>query len=343
MASHRFSLLLTVAIVMPNASAGDPIRLHPSNPHYFLYDQNPTVLITSAEHYGAVVNADFDYATYLQTLHDAGLNYTRIFTGTYVEVPGSFGIQHNTLAPTTGRFLAPWKRTDQPGPFHGEPKWDLDQWNEDYFDRLRDFISTALAKGVVVEVTLFCSTYQDAYWKRNPQNPSNNLSGLDDKVTRLNSLTLADPKLTAIQTELVQKIVRELNPYDNVIYEIQNEPWSDHGQNATRILRTLDPKPGQESWFKWAVVADEASLAWQKVIAQTIVNTEATLPKQHLIAQNYSNFKTSLRDVDANVSILNFHYAWPEAVVMNLGWRRPIGFDESGFAGSDDVTYLDQA
>ena len=31
----------------------EPIKLHPSNPHYFLFNGQPTVLITSAEHYGA--------------------------------------------------------------------------------------------------------------------------------------------------------------------------------------------------------------------------------------------------------------------------------------------------
>jgi len=38
-----------------------PIRLHPDNPHCFLWRGKPTVLITSGEHYGAVM--DFGYAT----------------------------------------------------------------------------------------------------------------------------------------------------------------------------------------------------------------------------------------------------------------------------------------
>ena len=37
-----------------------PIALHPENPHYLIYQGNPTVLVTSAEHYGAVLNAAFD-------------------------------------------------------------------------------------------------------------------------------------------------------------------------------------------------------------------------------------------------------------------------------------------
>jgi hypothetical protein len=42
-----------------------PIRLHPDNPRYFLWRGKPTVLITSGEHYGAVMNLDFDYVRYL--------------------------------------------------------------------------------------------------------------------------------------------------------------------------------------------------------------------------------------------------------------------------------------
>ncbi len=49
-------------------SSSGPIRVHPENTHYYLFDGQPTVLITSAEHYGAVVNGDFDYVTYLDAL-----------------------------------------------------------------------------------------------------------------------------------------------------------------------------------------------------------------------------------------------------------------------------------
>ncbi len=34
------------------------LRLHPENPHYFLFRKEPTIVITSAEHYGAVLHRD---------------------------------------------------------------------------------------------------------------------------------------------------------------------------------------------------------------------------------------------------------------------------------------------
>ncbi|MGH2949039.1 MAG: hypothetical protein ACRDPC_22775, partial [Solirubrobacteraceae bacterium] len=43
---------------------GAVVRLHPDNPHYFEFRGRPTVLVSSAEHYGAVLNPDFDYERY---------------------------------------------------------------------------------------------------------------------------------------------------------------------------------------------------------------------------------------------------------------------------------------
>lgn len=335
-------ILFFLPIIFVFSAFAQPIALHLQNPHYFIYSGQAMVLIASAEHYGAVLNSDFDFENYLQTMHDEGMNYTRIFTGSYVEIPGSFGIGNNTLAPAIGSFLAPWKRVGEIGLYKGEKKFDLDEWNPDYFERLHNFISKANELDIIVEVTLFCSTYSDESWKRHPFNPGNNINDIPAGLDRKKSNTLANGNLSGFQQKLVEKLVTELNEYDNVFYEIQNEPWSDDPQPAMRTLKTLVPDPGKNSWYKWAETASPASLEWQKLMAQTIVETEYGLPNKHLIAQNYANFKHSLPKVNRNISILNFHYAWPEAVTMNYAWNRPIGFDESGFAGSSDSTYLRQ-
>lgn len=333
-------LLLTVGSLGAQPGAAQPIALHPDNPHYFIYQDEPTLLITSAEHYGAVLNLDFDYKAYLETMRQEGMNYTRIFVGSYVEIPGSFGIENNTLAPAVGRFIAPWKRTDEAGLYEGEKKFDLDTWNPGYFERLTDFIREADQRDIIVEVTFFCSTYQDSYWERNPFNSGNSINDVP-QVNRKKSNTLANGSITNYQKKLVEKIVTELNEFDNIFYEIQNEPWADDPQDAMRTLKTLDPQ--ELTWPKWAHTASEASLEWQQVMVDQIVATEQELPKKHLIAQNYCNFRHSLEEVNDEVDIINFHYAWPEAVWMNYAWDRPLNFDESGFAGSSDTTYLRQA
>jgi len=63
----------------------EPLKLHPDHPHYFLFRGKPTVLIASGEHYGAVLNQDFDYLKYLETLQAEGMNLTRTVPGTSLE------------------------------------------------------------------------------------------------------------------------------------------------------------------------------------------------------------------------------------------------------------------
>jgi CRISPR associated protein Cas1 len=91
--------LLAAPLFAPAGEPTKPISLHPDNPHYFLWRGKPTILITSGEHYGAVLNLDFDYTRYLGELKSKGLNLTRTFSGVYREIPSSFKITDNTLAP----------------------------------------------------------------------------------------------------------------------------------------------------------------------------------------------------------------------------------------------------
>src|ERR1035437_1034216 len=133
----------------PQAYA-QPIKLHPANPHYFLFNGQPTLLITSAEHYGAVVNKDFDYVPYLDALKAYGLNYTRLYAGAMFETIGKY-IDGNPLGPKPQSLVVPWAHSNVPGYIYGGNKYDLDKWDSAYFARLKDFIAKAAERGVVVE------------------------------------------------------------------------------------------------------------------------------------------------------------------------------------------------
>ena len=319
--------------------ADGPIQLHPENQHYFLYKGKPLALISSAEHYGAILNLNFDYRNYLEALSADGMNYTRIFTGTYFEIEGeSFGIQNNTLAPKKDKIITPWAMVVSD--LSGEVKYDFSTWNEVYFERLRDFMAVAADHDIVVEVTLFSSIYRDEHWDICPQNPANNIN-ITHKVTRFDAQTLNNGTLLAYQVSFVRKMVNELNEYDNFFFEIQNEPWADHPVPVYNIVNKEELKPND--WTYKADFADEESMAWQAKLASIIVEEENNLAQKHLIAQNYTNFKAPIPAVSNHISVINFHYAWPEAVKWNYHYDKVIGFDESGFAGSGDQVYRRQA
>jgi len=320
-----------------------PISKHPENPRYFIYKDKPVVLISSAEHYGAVINTEFDYVKYLNTLHAEGMNYTRILSGAYVEKPGVFNMENNTLAPETGYFLAPWKRVNEKSLYPGENKLDLSTWNLDYFKRLKDFIALAEKLDIIVEITFFSSIYNKENWQRNPFNPGNNINDFPEIKTWQHCNLPGNEIVNIFQQKLVEKIVKEVNAFNNIIFEIQNEPWTDNPDKDIRLLKTIDAELEKDRWFKYTQTTSKAALEWQKQLAAVITTTEENLPKKHLIAQNYVNFKHAIPHVENYISVINFHYAWPEAVWMNYGWERPASFDESGFDGSSDTTYLRQA
>ncbi|MGA2865921.1 MAG: hypothetical protein ABSF95_15725 [Verrucomicrobiota bacterium] len=291
--------------------AAEALRLHPENPHYFLFRGRPTVIITSGEHYGAVLNLDFNYRRYLKTLAKEGLNGTRTWVGAYCEPSGAFRIAQNTLAPRPGRFASPWARSEQPGYQNGGNKFDLTRWDQAYFKRLKDFIFQAGKRGIVVEVNLFCPFYEESMWRLSPMNAVNNVNRLG-ALARTNVYTLdKNNGLLGVEETLVRKVVTELSRFDNLYYEICNEPYF-----------------------------GGVTLPWQRHIAEVIVETEKGLGRRHLISQNIANQKASVKDPDPAVAILNFHYASPpETVALNYDLNRVIGDNETGFRGTNDAPY----
>jgi hypothetical protein len=303
------SILLLAAFQAYTAQHIKPIALHPENPHYFLFREKPTILITSGEHYGAVLNLDFDYIPYLDELHARSFNLTRLFTGAYVEPFGAFNIQKNTLAPAPGRFICPWARSSTPGYANGGNKFDLNEWDDAYFRRLKDFCQQASQRGIVVEVVLFCPYYGEEQWNLSPLKVNNNVNGVGD-VPRNESLTMKHPSLVTVQEAMARKVVHELRDFDNIYYEVCNEPYF-----------------------------GGVTLDWQNHIITAIVKAEADFTFKHLIAQNIANGSAKIDNPNPAVSIFNFHYASPDAVKLNYGLNKVIGDDETGFKGTDNLPY----
>jgi hypothetical protein len=308
-------LLLAGFVLGAKPALGAALALHPDNPHYFLFRGQPTMIITSGEHYGAVLNMDFNYVAYLTELQTRGLNGTRTFTGAYFEPQGAFNIAENTLAPANGRYIGPWMRTGTPGATHGGNKFDLTKFNDTYFARLRDFVRQAGLRGVIVELNLFCPFYEEVQWNLSPMNSINNVNDVG-QVARTNVYTLdKNGGLLPFMDALVKRIVLELNQFDNLYYEICNEPYF-----------------------------GGVTLDWQRHISQVIAEAERTLPNKHLISQNIANGAAAVNQPDPLVSIFNFHYASPpDAVAMNYQLNKVIGDNETGFRGTNDVAYRREA
>jgi hypothetical protein len=146
-------------------------------------------------------------------------------------------------------------------------------------------------------------------------NADNNINGVGS-VARTNVYTLNQHGgLLPIQEALVRKLVRELKGFDNLYYEICNEPYF-----------------------------GGVTLEWQHHIADLISQAQKKLGVQQLISQNIANGQAKVEHPHPAVSILNFHYASPpDAVALNGALNRVIGDNETGFRGTNDAPYRMEA
>ena len=292
--------------------------VHPHNPRCFIYRGKPFKILTSAEHYGAVLNADFDHDAYLEEMRRTGQNMTRVFTfyrekASSIPEPGRM----NTLAPKPEAAVMPWERARGRGEAaDGLNKFDLSRWNAAYFQRFKDFVALCDAHGIVCEVVLFCNPYDQSKYDLFPCSRLSNINGVGSDLDspRL-FMTLDAPSIAAFQERFVLKIVQELNPFDNVYYEICNEP----------------------NLYGQATLENEAKVvAWHAYHARIIRQTEDSLPKRHLIAAN-AHFVVTVRDdadcpivrheddsyfASADIDIVNYHYISAKIATEGLSFAR---------------------
>lgn len=146
-------------------------------------------------------------------------------------------------------------------------KYDLEQFNSAFFDRMKRRIRLAGRRGLYVSVMLFqgwsvlgeSRARVPAPWLRHPFHRDNNINGIDGDLDRDHDgeeiHSLRDPKITKLQEAYVRHFIDELNELDNIVWEIGNECSRD-------------------------------SAAWQYHMIDVIKKYEATRPKQHLVWAN---------------------------------------------------------
>lgn len=150
----------------------------------------------------------------------------------------------------------PFKRTGPGSALDGQPKFDLNQYDQTFFDGLRTGLIAAASRGIYVTVMLFQGYSNDTRspWFGHFFNVNNNINGvngdLNDDGDGAEIFTLENPEVTAIQDAYVRKIIDSVGDLDNVIWEIANE-------------------------------APETSVRWQYHMINLIKSYEVTKGKRH--------------------------------------------------------------
>lgn len=259
---RRFRSTFRPGAAAKNASG--PLRVHPTNPRYFTDGSGKAIYLTGSHTWNNLVDfgtdnppKPFDFDAYLDFLERHHHNFIRLWRWEGVEFdtrpfpqyvpPGA----ENTIVPH------PWLRSGPGHALDGLPKFDLSQFNQDYFNRLRSRVRAASERGIYVSVMLLEGWELQHIangWQNHPFHADNNVNGLDidtdgdtnddgrieinTRATRSRQLsgrstdgdgrgveinTLRHPASLKFQEDYVRKVIATVGDLDNVLYEISNE------------------------------------------------------------------------------------------------------------------------
>jgi hypothetical protein len=225
--------------VIGAASATTNIKVA-DNGHYFEYDGKPLFLLGLGK-WTLINKIDVNYTAHNQWYQSYGINYNRITL---------------TSPWYTDRTkqVFPWNRSTTPGANDGGNKFDLNEFDPVFWDRLRGYLQDCEDRGIIVCIEFFdeCSVEQGGdphrwdYHPFNPQNNINNIPDLDTMDASYSSSTgwsesfynVNNSVLMTLQDTYVQKLLNETSQYGNVIYEMANEYG---GEGSTQF-------PGHFAW-----------------------------------------------------------------------------------------------
>ena len=228
-----------------------PLRIHPENPRYLTNGLGKAILLVGSHQWDNLVDNDarpgtFNYSDYLDFLEEHNHNFIRMWA------QWAWVREVNPV---------PYRRVGPENALDGRPKFDLTQFDQAYFDRLRSRVVEAGERGIYVSVMLFQGwSIEDRGegnpWIRHPYNGANNVNGIDGDLNGNGegeeTHTLGSPTITALQEAYVKKVIDTVNDLDNVMYEVSNESQSN-------------------------------SVAWQYHVVEFIHSYEREKPKQHLV------------------------------------------------------------
>jgi hypothetical protein len=231
-----------------------PLRIDAVNPRYFVDQQNAVVYLTGSHTWQSFKDRSlvdppepFDYDAYLDFLIAHHHNFFRLWSW---EQPRSWNNNGDSLKRNFLPF--PWPRTGPGTANDGKPRFNLAQWDQAYFDRMRTRVIAARDRGIYVSVMLFDGW--DLYNAYNatdggfPYGAGNNVNGVASLGQE--SQSLSNAAVTALQEAYVRKVIDTLSDLDNVLYEIANETGS-------------------------------YGISWQYHIIDVLKQYEATKPAQH--------------------------------------------------------------
>ncbi|HRO45713.1 DUF6298 domain-containing protein [Agriterribacter sp.] len=290
---HCFSFLEVNSqqFVELNKKFNGPLKVFPANPRYFTNQTGKAILLTGShtwENFQDMEADDgrplFDWNGYLDMMQEHNHNFMRFWVWEHPEKVA--------WSPVMTRISPmPYKRTGKGPANDGKPRFDLDQWDDAYFERMRNRVIDAGNRGIYVSIMMFQGWSQNKLGRKytdpflsHPFHKANNINGIDvlnttrDEEGKPTLHSLGNKKALARQEAYVRKVIETVNDLDNVLYEIINEggttEWLYHMVNYIRAYEKTMPKqhmiglgsrvsPPMLNQELWESPADYISPTWE--------------------------------------------------------------------------------
>lgn len=292
--------IIIIYMLCTAALKSNPLTVHPKNPRYFANTKGEIVYLTGSHTWSNTQSGSFN--NFSEMLAEHGHNFIRYWMMEHTK---------GTAFSDNGepKSMMPWLRTG-PGLANDDLlKFDINKFNQSYFDRLRTRVSIAKSRNQYISIMLFQGWSIDASYGNNvnvfkyhPFNNENNISGVDGDFFNNNTQgeelhTILDKQILEHQKSYIRKIVDSVNDFDNVLYEICNED------------------PGKDEF--WA----SKYIEWQYALLDYLNLYQSTKSKQHPIGLtthkplgNKYIFESKADWISPTQSKLNGNYKWDPPV-----------------------------
>lgn len=226
-----------------------PLYVHPGNSRYFTDDGRWAVYLAGSHTWCNLQDMgptdppyQFDFLAYLDFLEEHNHNFIRLWRW---EMPKW---RYSLDKPFSYSQPHPWKRTGPGLARDGKPKFNLNVFDESYFQRLRHRVEMAAERGIYVSIMLFeghCAQFAAQGWEFHPFHPDNNTDGIDGG--RLDYYTLKNSDVLNFQENYIRKVVDTVNEFDNILYEVCNEAGNYSTEWQYHIIRFIKSYEAEKS------------------------------------------------------------------------------------------------
>ena len=174
------------------------------------------------------------------------------------------------------------------------------------FDRLNDFVELARENDIIVEIPFFNGMYNDC-WPLMAMYHENNIQNIGQYEGKdcglFTSTDIRNQDVINYQKAYIEKITAELNEFNNLIYDICDEP-------------SLQGLPGGSVLF----LPDSQVKPWINEMKEAFLQAEESLPQKTLLGQTVQNLSPDCSN-ESWCKWLPTEYVKPAEKALNLNYE----------------------